>query len=799
MNQPVLLHTPPSFCQYAEGPCDQSFAEIERRQALFLFSNAPGSIAGAIEAAASHLNEGQDERWDTWKHLDIGGRIIFCEICKAIRGADTVFADVTTLNFNLLFELGFCLGLNIPVIPIRDPSYSPDEKAFRTLGVLDTLGYVEFANATGLAHAVQDKVGRPPLGRPPKKTFRDAPLYVLKGPIDTEGVVRLMSTLETSALKFRSHDPDEQPRLSLHAHWKQVQGSYGVFAHLLSDNRPDHLAHNALCALLCGIALAEQKAVLMVQEEGGSQPIDYRDLVQTYDRPDQVPRLLEQPIATVFERMQEDGSGFEPPPIDLLSRIDLGAPAAENEVAGLGDYYVHAAPFNKALQGHSRLVVGRKGAGKTALFYAIRSAASRGHETLILDLKPQGHQFTRLREAVVAELSPGQQEHTIEAFWTFLLAAEVANKILNNPRELKTAEREPRQFERYEALQHAYFEHGLASAEDFSQRLLRQVDRLAKRFSEIDDVTVRTDLPELLFGGDLRSLVDAVAEYVAAEQPEVWLLMDNLDKGWPTRGASREDIIILGGLLDAARSLERQLERRGVNFRCLIFIRTDILERLDRFSSDRGKESLVALDGDDVEVFREILRKRICASTELDGDFASVWSQVAAPTVGTRDSFGYMAERTLMRPRDMLVFVEQALEVATNRGHTKIDADDIRHAEVAYSETALLFLGYEIEDTAPALAESIYSFHSAPRQMKRKEVEDRLGAAGVPEEEVGSGLELLLWFGFLGIKRRIGGDEEFAYQAQFNLRKLLHQVSSGDAVFVVHPGFRVALAIESAE
>lgn len=796
MSQPVLLHTPPPFCEYAEGPCDQNFSSLKARQALFLFSNAPGAIAGAIEAAAEQLNSSREGDWGTWKNLDIGGRIIFCEICKAIRGADTVFADVTTLNFNLLFELGFCLGLNVPVVPIRDPSYTPDEKAFKKLGVLDALGYIDFANAAALASAAAEKVDRAPLPRPPKKTFRDAPLYVLKGPIETEGAVRLMSTLKKSALKFRAHDPDEQQRASLHYHWKQVQGSYGVFAHLLSENRKDHLAHNGLCALLCGIALAEQKAVLLLQEEGVEQPIDYRDLVQSYERPDQVPKLLERPIATVFERLQEDGQGFEPPPNNLLSRIDLGAPAAENEIVGLRDYYVHAAPFNKALQGHSRLVVGRKGAGKTALFYAIRSAASRGHETLMLDLKPQGHQFTRLREAVVAELSAGQQEHTIEAFWTFLLTAEIAHKILNSPRELQTAEREPHRFERYEALQKAYFQHGLASADDFSQRLLHQVDRLAKRFAEIDDITVRTNLPELVYGGDVRSLADAVAEYVTAERSELWLLMDNLDKGWPTRGASKEDIIILGGLLDAARSLERQLDKRGLSFRCLVFIRTDILEHLNRFSSDRGKESTVTLDGDDVEVFREILRKRICASTDLEGDFSSVWGRVAEPTVGTQDSFGYIVDRTLMRPRDMLVFVEHALEVATNRGHTRVSAEDIRHAEVGYSDTALLLLGYEIEDTAKEVADSIYSFHSCPPQLTPEEVTERLLSAGVAESELQAGVELLVWFGFLGIKRRSDGEEEFAYQAQFNLRKLLHPVSQGKASFVVHPGFRTALSID---
>ena len=59
----------------------------------------------------------------------------------------------------------------------------------------------------------------------------------------------------------------------------------------------------------------------------------------------------------------------------------------------------------------------------------------------MLDMKPEGHQFTRLREAVLEELTPGQQEYTVAAFWTYLLSAEVAHKILASPGgELRAAD-----------------------------------------------------------------------------------------------------------------------------------------------------------------------------------------------------------------------------------------------------------------------------------------------------------------------------------------------------------------------
>jgi len=795
MSQLPLLQTPPAFCQYVDGPCDQTFSQQKSGEGLFLFGSRPPAIAGAIETAAMQLDDSSDTTWRTWQGLGNGGQIIFCEICKAIRRSETVFTDVTTLNFNLLFELGFCIGLDVPVVPIRDPSYVEDKKAFQALGVLDTLKYIEFRNASELAKEAAKTLGSTALQRPPKKTYRDAPLYVLKGPIDTEGAVQLMATLKKSPLHFRTYDPDEKPRASLHHHWKHVQGSFGVFAHLLSPNREGAVVHNALCALVCGIAMAEQKAVLLLQEEGAEQPIDYRDLVQTYERPDQVQKILEQPIASVFERLQDLDSGYEAPPPDLLSRIDLGDGAAENEVAGLKSYYVRTGQFTKAVQGHARLVVGRKGAGKTALFYAVRRAAQKGQQTLVLDLKPEGHQFTRLREAVLAELSPGQREQAVEAFWTFLLIAEVAHKILNSPRELLVAEREPTRFERYETLQKAYEDHGLGSSGDFSQRLLRQVDRIAQRLGGADELSVRTDLPELIYGRDIRSLANAVAAYVGNEKDAVWLLIDNLDKSWATRGTTPEDIEILNGLLDASRSLQRQFEARDVTFPCLVFIRTDILEHLNRHTADRGKESTISLDWNDAELFREIVRSRLKVSAELDGDFTSVWNQVAEPTIGTQDSFQYLVDRTLMRPRDLLLYLEQAIEVATNRGHSRIKSDDILHAESSYSEAALLWLGYEIEDTNPDIANAIYEFYGCDALLELDGVQTLLRATGISDSSLEKGIELLFWFGFLGI-RNMSGEEEFSYQVQFNLRKLLHPAKQGKAKVVVHKAFRSALSIE---
>src|SRR5262249_11797322 len=134
----------------------------------------------------------------------------------------------------------------------------------------------------------------------------ESPLYVLKGPVDTEGAVLMMSTLKKSALRFRTYDIIETPRLSLHEAWKQVASSLGVIAHLLHPDRSNSVVHNARSALIAGIAMATGKVVLMIQEGQVKQPIDYRDIVVSYAKPGEVPKLIDPLLYRVVGLLQDN-------------------------------------------------------------------------------------------------------------------------------------------------------------------------------------------------------------------------------------------------------------------------------------------------------------------------------------------------------------------------------------------------------------------------------------------------------------------------------------------------------------
>jgi hypothetical protein len=710
---------------------------LNRIDGLFLYPNSPAIIANTLEEAIQQLRTAASlKTWKTWKGLGVTGQIIFCQICKAIRFSNLVIADVTTLNFNLLFEIGFAIGLGIPVLPVRDSSFIKDAKIFNELGLIDTLGYFDFQNSTDLVKELLRGGRLAPVFPAPQSVDKERPIYLMKTPIQSEGMIRLMSSVKKSGLRFRSFDPREYARLSLHDAVKQVSSSLGIVVHLMSPERSEATTHNARCAFVAGLGLATGRHVLMLQETTVHQPIDYRDVVRCYNSARAIPDLLIPFVKSVVEMLQE--SQFVPTslPLTPLEKVDLGDLAAENEILALRSYFVPTGQYNEVRRGHARLVVGRKGAGKTAIFYGIRATYGQERSRLLLDLKPEGHQLVKLREAILNDLPPGVQQHVVTAFWNYLLLMEIAHKIVHT--EQQAAYRDINLRMAYDDVKNAYGMHQSTEAEqgDFSERLLALVEDIVRRRDASGSIKQGNEVTRLVYRSDIRRLNDAISRYVSVSRKEdIWLLFDNVDKGWPIFDVRKEDIVIITGLLEASRKLQRQFENRSVNLRAVIFLRNDIYDHLILNPADRGKDNPAILDWNDPETLKELLRRRITLSTGLDESFIELWRLFFVSHVKGEESFSYILGRTLMRPRELLRFVRGCINVAVNRRHEQVSEDDILHAERSYSDDELVDLSLDLKDVKPQYADTPYAFIGAPAILAPGDVQPLFLSLASQEEQ----------------------------------------------------------------
>jgi len=535
------------------------------------------------------------------------------------------------------------------------------------------------------------------------------------------------------------------------------------------------------------MAMAAGKNVLMLQESEIDQPVDYRDVVKSYSHAKRVPDLVIPFIREVVETLQD--TRFVPTqlPLRLLEKLDIGDLAAENEIRALREYFVPTGQYNEAKRGRARLVVGRKGAGKTAIFYGVRSAYWHSQDQVVLDLKPEGHQFTKLREFVLNAISEGHQQQVLTAFWNYLLLMEIAHKLVSED-EYKSYQN-PGLRASFSKLLSAYGKPRDIEQGDFSERLLDLVDSIVTRKEELGNVITNAEITRLIYAHDIRNLNEALSDYLAiTRKKDVWLLFDNLDKGWPVHAVDDRDILVLKSLLEATRKLQRQFEARDVEFHSVVFIRNDIYQHLLLDPADRGKDTAVILDWNDPEVFKEIIRRRMIHSTGLEKQFDELWPLFFEMHIKGEESFSYLLRHTLMRPREVIRFVRDCLDVAVNRGHDKVLEDDALYAESLFSEDALVDVTLELKDVSPNYADVPYGFIGANTFMSQDEVSIRLLDARVEENHIDKVIELLLWFGFLGLSVH-PEEERYSYAYQHNLKMMKASISQ-PYTYCVHPAFR---------
>lgn len=114
---------------------------------FFAYASAPHSIPATIKAAIETINKTQQTRLASWEDLEIGGHYIIRQILDAIDDADYFCADVTTINPNVMFELGFAIARDKRIWLIRDDSYLDSKIEFEQLRLLTTVGYRAYTNA----------------------------------------------------------------------------------------------------------------------------------------------------------------------------------------------------------------------------------------------------------------------------------------------------------------------------------------------------------------------------------------------------------------------------------------------------------------------------------------------------------------------------------------------------------------------------------------------------------------------------------------------------------------------------
>jgi hypothetical protein len=134
-----------------------------------------------------------------------------------------------------------------------------------------------------------------------------------------------------------------------------------------------------------------------------------------------------------------------------------------------------------------------------------------------------------------------------------------------------------------------------------------------------------------------------------------------------------------------------------------------------------------------------------------------------------------------------------------NLRHQRIEAEDIKKGWAQFSTDLVFEIGLEIRDVFPEVEDVLYTFIEVPSRLPEKLLRELLTSAGVATHLQTRLIEILLWYGVLGL---VGsdGEVEYIYSLNYDVRLMrgkLRKLGEGSGVFSVNPAFWPGLGIRS--
>lgn len=410
----------------------------------------------------------------------------------------------------------------------------------------------------------------------------------------------------------------------------------------------------------------------------------------------------------------------------------IGAAAAEEDAGFLEECFIDTGDLDslRDCQNARRIVVGRTGAGKSALLaristsatnhviqlsphtlslhYVVSSDVIRFFEEAGVNLNPyymlmwkhifvveflkakyhikseDGHRQTmsRLREIMYRKDAVKAQAVDYLETWgnKFWLTTDERMKELTNKVEKSLSG----------SVQGAGFSVPLniEGARHLTTEERTQIVALGKR--AVNNVQIR----------ELENIIQVLADEVFIDPfDRYYMTIDELDEEW---AEDRTKYRLIKALIDTVRSF-----RRIVNVKVILALRYDLLDKVLHATTDPGFQEekyealYLFLKWNKVQL-ANLLERRVNLLIRRRYTTRPINLNEILPTnVDEQPAFDYLCQRTFMRPRDLILFFNECIALA--EGKPKLTAAIIKQAEEEYSRKRLQSLAYEWQIFYPNL------------------------------------------------------------------------------------------------
>lgn len=365
-----------------------------------------------------------------------------------------------------------------------------------------------------------------------------------------------------------------------------------------------------------------------------------------------------------------------------ISSIDWGSDSAEKD-PNLLKYFINQPSLNRLYTRSKTFIVGRKGAGKSAIRKKLVEQFSAWQDNYIIEITPTFNIFSNLISDTDIRAN-FNEEVFFQYVWLDHLYKKAFLEIGKNPKNSNAVEFN---FALELAKAHAFQEKNLLeSARDLLNKVKIKAGKLGDLGIEIENILRKE--------ADIELYENELSKICSAGYKITWIV-DDLDLGW-------NNSLIANNLLLGLLTCSNYIKNISPNLHLFICLREDVYRILLTHTQHSDKYRDVEKIQWSAENLVELLNSRIAYNCELQGTstpenpFLSVFSE----TIGTSLTTNWLYERTLGRPRELIQLVRLYTETnATNTTSSEI----LKSVELEYSNWKIEDLTTEYSNQYPNL------------------------------------------------------------------------------------------------
>lgn len=529
--------------------------------------------------------------------------------------------------------------------------------------------------------------------------------------------------------------------------------------------------------------------------------------------------------------------------VTLRAGLSVGALSAEDDSVFLKSCFVDTIDMERIINVASpcSIVLGRTGAGKSALIFHIEDTQDN-----VIRINPDSLSLNYISNSDILKFFESLEidlDVFYQLLWRHVLVIELLQlkKQLSDDRISKSfianlfANFNPNQKKR-RALEYL-FNFGSSFWSDTEHRVREVVHNIEKSFEDelgysisafkaqvasdmkeknVESIQQTTEIihkAQKVVNGvqiqELNAIMDFLAEDVFSDhQEKYYIVIDDLDTGLVHDNLRFK---LVRALIETLKKF-----RRIKNLKIVVGLRADLLETVlskttsKGFQTEKYEDMMLRMRWSRGDL-KAIADKRINLLfkdqyTKKDIGFDDVF----APKVGVQDTFDYILDRTLQRPRDVITYINECLEAAA--GATLVGQRAVRNAEGPYSARRFRSIADEWREAYGDLEEPLNILREVDVRFTLNDLSDKMienlcinilagdhtqthgvfsaectiATAGSPSynrlrQRI---VEVLYIVGAIGVKMRKGSPYEWSYR---NEPILNYGAISGDTIFAIHP------------